>query len=170
MACRSRSSKGGMVIAPRPTMRACPGSRNRRRPRGRHPRAGLPGCCLHATGRQQGRPISSSTCSPPRGRADHEGDRAPWPHRQVGRPPPAPSRIRFDLHALRTHRLYQRHFRPARSTRCARSAAACAPISGRGDRQQAVAADRTALPAREAVEAQAHMRANKHFGKIVLTM
>jgi hypothetical protein len=38
---------------------------------------------------------------------------------------------------------------------------------GRSDGGQADAADGSPLPA---VEAHAHMRANKHFGKIVLTM
>ena len=63
--------------------------------------------------------------------ADHEGDGAPRPHRQCRPPRRHQGRVRLRSARAAPHRLYRRDLpHPLRSTRCARSAAACAPICG----------------------------------------
>ena len=77
----------------------------------------------------------------------------------------------FDLHAAEAHRLHRRHLPHAQPRGGARDQPPCAP-----DLWGAVEAGKLRLPIdktfplAEAAAALAHMRANAHFGKIVLVV
>ena len=78
----------------------------------------------------------------------------------------------FDLHALAAHRLCRRDLpHPLARPKCTRSSARMRadlwPLVEAG--KFSVPIDRT-FPLAEAAAAQAHMRSNAHFGKIVLTV
>ena len=78
----------------------------------------------------------------------------------------------FDLHALKRIDYIGVTFRTRIAwMRCARSSRRPAPTCGRPSRRasSALPIDQH-LPARQAAEALAHMKANAHFGKIVLVV
>ena len=81
--------------------------------------------------RRQGRRSRGRYALGAGGGADHEGDGAARPHRQCRPARRHQGRVRLRPACAAPHRLYRRDLpHPHVSTRCARSAAACAPISG----------------------------------------
>ena len=110
--------------------------------------------------------------SRPRRRRQPEGDAHPGPDRQCRAPRWSDRHVRLRPACRPPHLLYRRHLpHPQRGGGAGDQSPDEGRSVGRAASRSAATADRPQLTRLEqAVEAQAHMRSNGHFGKIVLTV